>query len=56
MRNDLLDRDVKRIVVWSLSDNERACAFYQHMGGKRIKETTERIGGANMGKAAYLFN
>ena len=56
VRNDLLDRDVKRIVVWSLCDNERACAFYQNMGGKRIKETTERIGGANMGKVAYLFN
>jgi ribosomal protein S18 acetylase RimI-like enzyme len=56
VRNDLLDRDVKRIVVWSLADNERACDFYQNMGGKRIKETTERIGGANMGKVAYLFN
>ncbi len=56
VRNDLCDRDAKRIVVWSLSDNERACAFYQHMGGKRIKETSERIGGANMGKVAYLFN
>ncbi len=55
VRNDLIDRDVKRIVVWSLSDNERACAFYQRMGGARIKETTERIGGATMGKIAYLF-
>lgn len=55
VRNDLLDRDIKRIVVWSLSDNERACAFYRHMGGRRIKETTERIGGASMGKAAFLF-
>jgi ribosomal protein S18 acetylase RimI-like enzyme len=56
VRNDLLDRDVKRIVVWSLADNERACEFYQNLGGKRIKETTERIGGASMGKVAYLFN
>ncbi len=56
VRNDLRDREVKRIVVWSLADNERACAFYQHMGGKRIAETSERIGGAAMGKVAYLFN
>jgi GNAT superfamily N-acetyltransferase len=56
VRNDLADRDIKRIIVWSLADNERACAFYQGMGGRRIKETTERIGGANMGKAAFLFN
>jgi len=55
VRNDLHDREVKRIVVWSLSDNTRACSFYQGLGGKPIKETTERIGGANMGKVAYLF-
>ena len=55
VRNDLSDRDTKRVVVWSLADNERACAFYQHMGGRRIKETTERIGGATMGKVAFLF-
>jgi ribosomal protein S18 acetylase RimI-like enzyme len=55
VRNDMLDREVKRIIVWSLSENERACEFYQSMGGKRIKETTERVGGANLGKVAYLF-
>ena len=55
VRNDLSDRDIKRIIVWSLADNERACAFYQGMGGKRVKETSERIGGANLGKVAYLF-
>ena len=55
VRNDLLDRDIKRIVIWSLADNERACAFYQGMGGKRIKEASERIGGASLGKVAYLF-
>ena len=55
VRNDLSDRDVKRIVVWALADNERACAFYERLGGKRIKETSERIGGATMGKIAYLF-
>jgi GNAT superfamily N-acetyltransferase len=56
VRNDMLDRDVKRIIVWSLSDNERACEFYQSMGGKCIKETTERIGGATLGKVAFLFS
>jgi hypothetical protein len=51
----LADREAKRVVVWSLSDNERACGFYQRMGGRTIAETTERIGGANLGKTAYLF-
>jgi GNAT superfamily N-acetyltransferase len=55
VRNDLGDRDIKRIVVWALSDNQRACAFYQRLGGKLIAETTERIGGAQLSKVAYLF-
>ncbi len=55
VRNDLADRDIKRTVVWSLADNERACDFYRHMGGRRIKETSERIGGATLGKVAFLF-
>ena len=55
VRNDLGDREIKRIVVWALSDNERACAFYQRLGGKLVAETTERIGGAQLSKVAYLF-
>ena len=55
VRNDLGDRDIKRIVVWALSANERACAFYQRLGGKLIAETTERIGGTELSKVAYLF-
>ena len=55
VRNDLLDRDVKRIVIWSLADNERACAFYLRMGGRRIKEVSERIGGVSLNKIAFLF-
>jgi ribosomal protein S18 acetylase RimI-like enzyme len=55
VRNDLSDREIKRVVVWALSDNERACAFYQRLGGKLIAETTERIGGAQLSKVAYLF-
>src|SRR5918993_5664681 len=37
VRNDLGDRNMPRLVVWSLADNDRACAFYQHLGGKRVK-------------------
>ena len=55
VRNDLSDRDIKRVVVWCLADNDRACAFYQQMGGRRLKETSERIGGATMGKIDFLF-
>jgi ribosomal protein S18 acetylase RimI-like enzyme len=55
VRNDLSDRDIKRVAVWALIDNERACAFYQRLGGKLIAEATERIGGLNLSKVAYLF-
>ncbi|HEY7384367.1 MAG TPA: GNAT family N-acetyltransferase [Beijerinckiaceae bacterium] len=55
VRNDLSDREIKRVMVWALSDNQRACAFYQRLGGKLIAETTERIGGAQLSKVAYLF-
>jgi ribosomal protein S18 acetylase RimI-like enzyme len=55
VRNDLGDRAMQRIVVWALADNERACAFYEHMGGRSIAEVKERIGGVSLSKLAYLF-
>ena len=55
VRNDLADRDMERIVVWALADNERACAFYERMGGRGIAQVKERIGGVSLSKIAYLF-
>ena len=55
VRNDLDDRGAKRVAVWSLADNERACAFYRHLGGRMIAETSERFGGANLTKNCFLF-
>ncbi len=55
VRNDLADRGAKRLAVWALADNERACTFYRRLGGRRIAETTDRIGGAALAKVAYLF-
>jgi ribosomal protein S18 acetylase RimI-like enzyme len=53
--NDLHDREMSRIVVWALADNERACAFYENLGGRSIAKIEERIGGMALGKVAYLF-
>jgi ribosomal protein S18 acetylase RimI-like enzyme len=53
--NDLRHRDMNRIVVWALADNERACSFYETMGGRSVARIDERIGGAPLGKIAYLF-
>jgi ribosomal protein S18 acetylase RimI-like enzyme len=55
VRNDMMDRGLKRIAVWSLTENERARAFYERLGGKIIAETTDRVAGSNLAKVAYLF-
>ena len=55
VRNDLRDRGARRIAVWALTDNERACAFYRRLGGRPVAQATERITGASLNKVAYLF-
>jgi GNAT superfamily N-acetyltransferase len=53
--NDLGDRFGPRTLVWSLAANERSCAFYESMGGRRFREKAERIGETRLEKVAYLF-
>jgi ribosomal protein S18 acetylase RimI-like enzyme len=55
VRNDFADRDIRRILVWCLSDNLRARSFYERLGGRAVAETTERVGGVALGKVGYLF-
>ena len=55
VRNDLGDRGAARVAVWCLSDNDRACDFYRHMGGRLIAETSERFGGTSLTKSCFLF-
>ncbi len=55
VRNDLRDRGARRIAVWALTDNERACAFYKRLRGRPVAQATERITGASLNKVAYLF-
>ncbi len=55
VRNDLRDRGARRIAVWALTGNERACAFYRRLGGRPVAQATERITGASLNKVAYLF-
>lgn len=55
VRNDLDDRGAKRVAVWCLTDNERACAFYRRLGGRSVAETTERFSGASLSKSCFLF-
>ncbi|ACL57853.1 GNAT family N-acetyltransferase [Methylobacterium nodulans] len=55
VRNDLRDRDVSRVAVWSLADNLRARDFYERMGGQVVAQATDRVAGASLAKVAYLF-
>jgi ribosomal protein S18 acetylase RimI-like enzyme len=55
VRNDLRDRGLERVVVWALADNTRACAFYEGLGGRKIAQVEERLGGTPLAKIAYLF-
>jgi GNAT superfamily N-acetyltransferase len=55
VRNDLRDKGMSRVAVWALADNERACAFYERMGGRSVARVEERIGGTPLAKVAYLF-
>jgi GNAT superfamily N-acetyltransferase len=56
VRNDLKARDMgRRIVLWALADNERACGFYEGMGGRSVARVEERVGGVPLAKTAYLF-
>jgi ribosomal protein S18 acetylase RimI-like enzyme len=55
VRNDLQGRDLPRIAVWALADNERACGFYEGLGGRPIARAEEHLGGVLLPKIAYLF-
>ncbi len=55
VRNDLDDRGAKRVAVWCLNENERACQFYRGMSGRMIAEANERFGGMSLTKSCFLF-
>ncbi|MXQ13484.1 GNAT family N-acetyltransferase [Microvirga makkahensis] len=53
--NDLRHGEMPQVAVWALEDNERACAFYEGLGGRRVARVEERIGRTLLAKVAYLF-
>lgn len=55
VRNDLGDRDVRRVGVWTLAENRRARDFYERLGGRPFAQATDRIAGTSLAKVAYLF-
>lgn len=55
VRNDMSDRGLRRVAVWALADNARACAFYAGLGGRTVAQSVDRASGAPLTKVAYLF-
>ena len=55
VRNDLADRGMPRLGVWSLEDNLRAGAFYESLGGNAGPRVPDRVAGVPLIKVGYRF-
>ena len=54
-RRDLAQGGLKSLVVWALSDNDPAVAFYRALGGKAVARSSERFGDKTLDKVAYAW-
>ena len=55
-RRDLAQSGIKSLVVWALSDNEPAVAFYRALGGRAIARSSEKFGDKVLDKVAFAWN
>ncbi|MDQ0313783.1 GNAT family N-acetyltransferase [Amorphus orientalis] len=55
-RTALTNEGRRSFVVWALSDNETACGFYSHLGGRAVATAEETIGSVRLPKIAYGFS
>jgi ribosomal protein S18 acetylase RimI-like enzyme len=55
VRRDLGQSGLHSLVVWALSDNESAVAFYRALGGKAVARSSERFGTKVLDKVAYAW-
>ena len=54
-RRDLAERGLTGVVVWALVDNERACAFYERLGGRIATRALEHFGAELRERVAYVW-
>ncbi|MGI9521797.1 MAG: GNAT family N-acetyltransferase [Hyphomicrobiaceae bacterium] len=50
------DRRLRGLIVWALSENINAAAFYMGRGGRPMTTTFERLGGKRVEKTAYVWD
>ena len=55
VRHDLATQGMKNLVVWALADNDRACGFYDGLGGRVVARSETRFGGVALARVAYAF-
>ncbi|MGI8853577.1 MAG: GNAT family N-acetyltransferase [Methyloceanibacter sp.] len=55
-RMRLAELRLKGLLVWALTDNDSACAFYLRLGGKPIAEGAERFGEVSLRKVAFAWS
>jgi GNAT superfamily N-acetyltransferase len=46
---------LRGLLVWALTDNDAACAFYLRLGGKPIAEGAESFGDVSLRKVAFAW-
>jgi ribosomal protein S18 acetylase RimI-like enzyme len=54
-RRDLTQSGMSSLVVWALSDNEPATAFYRALGGRAVARSSEKFGDKALEKVAYSW-
>jgi ribosomal protein S18 acetylase RimI-like enzyme len=54
-RRDLAQSGIRSLVVWALSDNAPAVAFYRALGGRPVARSCEQFGNKTLDKIAYAW-
>ena len=54
-RRDLMQSGLKSLVIWALSDNEPAVAFYRALGGQPVARSSEKFGDKVLDKIAFAW-
>jgi ribosomal protein S18 acetylase RimI-like enzyme len=52
-RKDLAQSGLRSLVIWALSDNDPAVAFYRALGSRPVARSSERFGGRTLDKIAF---
>jgi ribosomal protein S18 acetylase RimI-like enzyme len=54
-RRDLAENGLETMLVWTLSDNQRAVDFYRRHGGEQVRRASEYFGAEKLGRLAFGF-